>query len=284
MVSAPRTSPSLRQALREGRRLTASFVIIPRVEVVEALAYSGFDAVILDREHGSIGVGDLPALVAAGQSRGLFVMVRVRENTASEIGMVLDAGVDGLLVPHVQTVEDAATVVEASRFPPVGQRSLNPYVRAAHYSADRDYLARAEAAVAVFGMIEGSDGVANCEEILVVPGLDGVFVGPVDLSAALGHPGEPEHPAVVQQVRTVVDRAQSENKATGVFAGSAQAARPWAVIGVQLLVVGVDSGFLLDGARRVRERLEQGDAETSTGEERRPVAAANPDHQPRSER
>jgi 4-hydroxy-2-oxoheptanedioate aldolase len=175
-------------------------VILPRIEVVELAALAGFDAVILDQEHGPIGVEALPELVAAAQGAGLACVVRVPECRAKAIEAALDVGADAVLVPHVASADAARDAVAAARFAPDGRRGANPWVRAARYGALADFASEANDRCACLALVEETDGVAAIEDILAVPGLDAVFVGPVDLSHSLGYAGQPEHPAVVETV------------------------------------------------------------------------------------
>jgi 2-keto-3-deoxy-L-rhamnonate aldolase RhmA len=237
---------SLRDALGTDGGLVATFLLIPRVEVVEMVGRAGFDAVVLDLEHGPLVAGDLPELAAAACAADVYSIARVAERSPSAIAAALDAGVDGVLVPHVTSVEDARAVVAAGRFPPIGERSLNPYVRGLGYGQDLDDgLAAVDDRIAVLVMLEGVDAVEELESICTVPELDGVFVGPVDLSASLGHPGEPEHPAVVDTVREAFRRARAVGAHAGVYAPTAAAAARWLDAGASLVAVSADVAMTL---------------------------------------
>jgi 2-keto-3-deoxy-L-rhamnonate aldolase RhmA len=242
------TSPAtLRDALRADGGLVATFVLIPRVEIIEMAGRAGFEAVVLDLEHGPLAVADLPGVAAAARGAHVYSIARVPERSPSGIAAALDAGVDGVLVPHVASVEDARAVVFAGRFPPRGERSLNPYVRGLGYGQelDRGSLAAADDTIAVLVMLEGADALDELESICAVPGLDGVFVGPVDLSASLGHPGEPEHPAVVDAVREAIRRVRSLGAVAGVYAPTADAAGRWLIAGASLVAVSADTAMTL---------------------------------------
>jgi 2-keto-3-deoxy-L-rhamnonate aldolase RhmA len=246
---------SLRHRLRHGPPLLAVFSIIAASEVVEMIGLAGFDAVILDTEHGPYGVQALGNLILAARARGLFAIVRVRTNEPSLIGAVLDAGAAGVLVPQVSSADAALKVVSAARFAPDGSRGANPWVRAADFTAGPEWFSRANREVAVMVMIEGKEGVAAAPEILNTPSLDAVFLGPVDLSHALGVPGETEHPLVIEQVGRVVAGATQRGMTTAVFAPTPKAARRWLDRGAGLVAVGVDSAHVLAGLRAVVAEL-----------------------------
>lgn len=242
---------SLRQRLTGEDPLVACFSIIPALETVEILGLAGFDAVILDLEHGPWGIGKLGGLIAAAHSRGIYAIVRVLANDPASIGAVLDAGADGVLVPQVATAAEAAAAVRAARFAPDGTRGANSWVRAAGFNGGPDWFARANAEVALIVMIEGREGADNAAEILATPGLDGVFLGPVDLSHALGVPGQTGHPAVLGRMEEVIAAARMQGCAPAVFAPTSAEARRWIGMGARLVACGVDTGHLFQACRDV---------------------------------
>lgn len=250
-------SPSLRVALHGDSPIIATFLMMPSIEVVEMLALAGFDAVIIDLEHGRHTIGDVVSLSVAAQGAGMYSIVRVLEGSEPEIGNVLDAGADGVLVPHVSTVKAAEAVVRAGRFPPVGDRSLNPYTRGNEYGRDiatvRD---DANARIALLVMVEGAEGLENADDISRVSEIDAVFVGPVDLSAALGFPGQPEHPKVVEAVTELFARFAANGVASSVFAPTVEAGKRWLDKGGRLIALSADSAMVLKSFRDTRAALD----------------------------
>jgi 2-keto-3-deoxy-L-rhamnonate aldolase RhmA len=250
---------SVREALAAtGPLLLATFVLVPRVEVVELLAYAGFDAVILDLEHGPYGIESLSPLVAASHAAGTAALVRVADERPQSIGAALDVGADGVIVPHVKSGPAAAAVVRAARFAPEGERGANPYVRAARYSSDTGFIGTANRNAASIAMVEGKEGLQAIDAILDVEGLDAVFLGPVDISMSLGVPGQPEHPRVVDALAAIVERARGRGVATGVFAPTVEAAARWATLGVRLVALGVDTALMLNGFAGAVEAFRSG--------------------------
>jgi 2-keto-3-deoxy-L-rhamnonate aldolase RhmA len=249
---------NLREALRGPDALVFTFMMVPRVEIIEMLANAGFDGVVIDLEHGPMTAAELPALSAAARGAGIFAIARVRgDGGEPEIGNLLDAGVDGVLVPHVASAEQAAAVVSAGRFPPAGERSLNPYVRGTRYGADGDAardLANARAAIIV--MVEGADGLANLEAIAATDDLDGIFIGPVDLSASLGVPGQPEHPKVIETVTSIFERLREGKVAAGIFAPTTEAAKRWLAAGAALVALSADSAMMQRAFSATKAELE----------------------------
>jgi 4-hydroxy-2-oxoheptanedioate aldolase len=236
-----------RSALRRGPSILATFILIPRIEIVELAATAGFDAVIIDLEHGSAGISEIPALVTAAHSSRLFALVRVGENSAVEIGKVLDVGADGILVPHVSTPDDARAVVDAGRYPPVGNRSLNPYTRGNGYGRAAVPYEDANRRIGLIPMLEGVEALESLETIAANDDVDALFVGPMDLSGSLGRPGDTEHPEVVLAVQDVIDRAHAAGRAVGTYAHTPDAAARWLAAGAALVAFSADIAMAASG-------------------------------------
>lgn len=251
-TSSPATAglSGLRGALADpGARLLGTFVSIPRVEVVELVAAAGFDLIVLDAEHGPFGIEAMTSLVAAAQGSGMYAVVRVPEDRPQTIGAVLDIGADGILVPHVVSGEATSRIVAAARFAPEGTRSLHNGVRAARYGADADYFVAANTRTAVLVMCEDAQAVAVIDDLVSVDGVDAVFVGPLDLSASMGHVGRPDHPDVRAAVTSVLARAVRAGKAGSLMAGSPAEARGWLDSGVAMVLCSVDTAMFLRALR-----------------------------------
>ncbi|MEC3980516.1 HpcH/HpaI aldolase family protein [Amycolatopsis sp. H20-H5] len=270
-MSAP---PSLRARLAGGAPLLATFNLLPSPEVVELIALAGFDLVIIDLEHGPHDLADLRRALTAAAGHGLPTLVRVRTAAAAEIGAVLDLGASGVLVPHVESAAAAAAVVRAARFSPEGERGANPWVRAAGYGTREGWFAAANAEVAVLVMVEGPGALAELGEIVALPGLDGIFLGPMDLSHALGVPGRHDHPTVVDALRGALRLAGDSGVAAGLFAPEPGAARAWWQLGARLVAVGVDAGLIRAAltATVTAARAAEGHAVTSPSVPPRPRA------------
>jgi len=251
---------NLRQRLREDAPLIAAFSIIPSREVVELIGLAGFDAVILDMEHGPYSIDTVSPLVLAAEARAIYPIVRVQRNEPSLIGAALDIGAAGVLVPQVASPAEAEAAVSAARFSPDGTRGANPWVRAADFSGRAGWFRDANDEAAVIVMIEGREGAAAADRILETPHLDGVFFGPVDLSHALGVPGQIDHPSVVEKITEIVGKAQKLSLATAIFTPTPEGARKWLRLGVRLVAVGVDAAHVLAGLRSVNLASRETDA------------------------
>jgi 2-keto-3-deoxy-L-rhamnonate aldolase RhmA len=253
------SSDRLAARLRESAtRVLATFVLIPRVEIVETLAHAGFEAIVLDLEHGPFTVAELPPLLAAARSLGMHTLVRVGQAEDAIIGSVLDTGPDGIVVPHVESAEQARRIVRAGRFPPEGERSINPYVRGNGYGAGGGDLLASNAGTALVLMVEGRRGIAELDGICAVRGVDALFVGPVDLSAALGVPNQPEHPTVVAEVRSIFERLRHHDVAGGIYAPTPEAARRWFEAGARLVAVSADVAMIYRSFAAIRAEASLG--------------------------
>jgi 4-hydroxy-2-oxoheptanedioate aldolase len=236
--------PALRERLKSGAPLIATFSIIPAIEVVELIGLAGFDAVILDIEHGAHGSEALGPLILAAAARGIYPLVRVRSSEPTEIAAALDAGAAGVIVPQIGSLAEADRAVKAARFAPEGNRGANPFVRAADYSGRLEWFAEANRDIAILLMIEGQGGVDAMHEIAALPNLDGIFIGPMDLSHALGVPGELAHQKVTDAIRSVVAACKASGVTSGIFAGTPEAAKRWIGEGVTLVGVGADAAII----------------------------------------
>jgi 4-hydroxy-2-oxoheptanedioate aldolase len=241
--------------LRSDTPLVATFSLIASVEIVQLIAQAGFDVVILDMEHGPLDSSTLNTLIPAARAAGIASIVRVRTNESSLIAAALDVGADGVLVPQVASGADAAAAVQAARFAPLGMRGVNPFTRAAGYVGKTDWFTRANDEIAVLVMVEGLAGVAALPEIMATPGIDGIFVGPFDLSQSLGVPGQIEHPEVVARIESIVAQAKARNLATAVFAPRAELANRWLGLGVRLVALGYDTAHVFSGLRAARSGI-----------------------------
>jgi 2-keto-3-deoxy-L-rhamnonate aldolase RhmA len=245
------------ERLRAGPPVVSTFSMIDSPAIVELLASAGFDAVVFDMEHGPLGPESLNGLIPAARAAGITPLVRVRANEASLIGAALDVGAAGVVVPQVESAGEAAAAVAAARFGPAGSRGVNPYVRAAGYHAGAEWFARANAESAVLVMVEGRAGIAALPEILATPGVDGIFIGPFDLSQALGVPGQVEHPDVIARVTAIAAEAAARHVAVAVFAPTPALACRWLALGARMVALGFDTALALDGFRAAREQLQR---------------------------
>ncbi len=244
---------NFRQRLARGDRLLGTIVAIESPEVVETLAAAGFDWLFIDGEHSPLSpLGVQRMVLAAGE---VPCVVRVPANDEAWIKQSLDAGAAGIIVPLVNTPAQAASAVQRAKYPPLGVRGVGPSRALGYGYGIADYVARANAETVVIVQAEHRDAVAAIDDIVAVPGLDAIFVGPFDLSLSLGLPGQLEHPEVVRSIERVCVAAQGAGLPVGFFGVTPAAVQPWINRGATLIACGVDLMMLAAKAREVAAEL-----------------------------
>jgi len=208
---------SFRHRLKEGRPLMGALLQIPLPEVAEIYATAGYDWLFLDLEHSPMNARQALDILVAIDSR-VPCVVRVPWNDEAHIKKALDIGATGIIVPLVNTAEDARLAVGRCKYPPQGVRSVG-ITRAQRFDLDfDDYMRRANDEVAVIVQIEHVEAARNIDAILDVPGIDGVFVGPFDLSGSMDKPGKINDPEVQQAIRDIIRACEKRNIARCIYA------------------------------------------------------------------
>ena len=226
--------------------LLGTLLTLPAPEIAEVVAAAGFDWLFVDMEHGLI---DFAAVQRVVQAVGHLCpcIVRVPNNEPILIAKALDTGAAGMIVPHVSTAEEARAIVRAAQYPPAGARSLG-VARAQGYGGRiADAIARDNDRTVVVAQVEHIDAVAHIDEIVAVPGVSAVFIGPFDLSASLGKPGEIGAPDVQEAIATIAAACAARPIPCGIFVVSGDAARR-AFAGGHSLVCAMTDTLLLAGA------------------------------------
>jgi 4-hydroxy-2-oxoheptanedioate aldolase len=199
----------LRARLHKPGPLFFAQTMFPEPGLSSILGSCRFDYVMVDMEHGPFTLTSLRACVEALNSTRTPVIVRTASQSEVEIKQVLDLGVDGVMIPRIESVEEATAAVRAARYAPEGIRGVSRAVRAARFGLDETYVANANSRVAVMVIIESGRGVENVEKIVAVPGLDGIMIGADDLSADLGLFGQYDHPRLRHAIKKITDCAIS---------------------------------------------------------------------------
>jgi 4-hydroxy-2-oxoheptanedioate aldolase len=243
----------VKRRLQAGESLIGMLLGFNSPAFVELVALAGFDFVLIDCEHGPMDLESVEAMVRAAEAAGLTPLARVPHNEASVILRFLDVGVMGVLVPHVETAEDARRAVAAIKYPPEGERGLAG-VRANEYGAREpmaEYVRRANEETLFMALIESRKGVENAAAIAAVPGVDVVQIGPNDLSMSMGHYGRMDHPEVQAAIDQVIAAAQAAGKVPGSGAIRGPAAVRRALDrGIRFITYGARD-VVLDGGREV---------------------------------
>ncbi|MGE1061864.1 aldolase/citrate lyase family protein [Megasphaera paucivorans] len=243
---------NFKERLKNGDQLLGPFLNLNYPAIIEMAGLAGFDFAIIDNEHGEIPIESAINLVRAAKAAGITSIVRVYENNPELIGKALDMGADGVQIPNVGSKEAAEKAVKAAKFAPFGERGCNRYVRGGKYSAmDRtEFFGKSNERTSVILQVEGQDGVASLPEILKVKGIDVLFVGPYDLSASLGIPGQVEHPKVIAQMEEIMEQAKQVGVAIGYFVDDIETAIKWKKRGVQYISFACDANLLYDAFKK----------------------------------
>ena len=247
------------EKFRAGEKSLGTFTHLLSAPAIEAMAYTGLDYVIIDMEHSPIGAEHAAELVGVASGAGLAPFVRVDELSRSPILKMLDVGAAGLIVPQLETVEQARQLVGWAKFAPVGNRGYCPS-RDGGWGLDENYAGGmsgymdwANRNTLLIPQCETAGCLEHIEEIVAIEGVDGIFIGPFDLSIALGIPGrfdDPRHIAAVERVRLACERA---NKPCIMFCGSAEAAAGYFAQGFTSVTVSLDISILIDAAKAVSD-------------------------------
>lgn len=245
----------IKQMWRDGQFVTLGWLSVSHGFTAEVMARQGFDALCVDMQHGTNDMNDVWPMLQAISQTDTVPVVRVPWNDPSTIMKALDLGAYAIIVPLINTPDDAAKAVAACRYPPIGMRSAGP-VRAMHYGG-ADYLAKANDEIVVMAMIETKEGLANLDEICATPGLDAVYIGPSDLSFALGlaprgdNP-EPVHLATCDKIR---DAAHKHGIKAVMHCASAEFAAGAVKRGFDMVMLTSDLASMIAGARRQLDQL-----------------------------
>lgn len=239
--------PSLKDRWAD-RPALGAWLFLRESLTAESAARMGYDYVCIDLQHGHASQVDAMSMIAATASAGAIPAVRVAWNDPTSIGHSLDAGALAVIVPMVNNADQAAKAVAACRYAPEGIRSFGALAALDRYSGD--YVRQANAAVACIPMIETAEAVENLDEILSVPGVDAIYVGPVDLSLTLGLPPLTDHDD--ERFRSAIDRILDACSRHGVVAGihaDAGLAEKWSAKGFRMITVGYDRTTMLAGMK-----------------------------------
>ncbi len=255
------TRNPFKRALQDGQRLVGLWHSIAHATVTEILADSALDWVLIDTEHAPNEDAHVAATLRALAGSRVAPVVRPAWNDAVLFKRLLDVGAQTLLVPYVQSAEEAARAVAAVRYPPRGVRGVASTHRSNRYGRVQDYFGQADAEMCVLVQLETRASVDALEQIAAVDGVDGVFIGPSDLSASLGFLGEPRHPEVRGVIEDACRRAAAIGKPIGILAPVEEDAAAWFAMGFAFVAVGGDILCLRNAvdalAARFRERRPQ---------------------------
>jgi 4-hydroxy-2-oxoheptanedioate aldolase len=255
-----------KQALASGMQQIGLWQALANPYTAEICAGAGFDWLLLDCEHAP---NDLPLVLAQLQAIAAYPVepvVRLPVGDTVLIKQVLDVGARSLLIPMVETVEQAEVLVRATRYPPLGVRGVGSAIgRASRWSRGANYLHEAHYDICMLLQVENLAGLGELEAIAAVAGVDGVFIGPSDLAAALGHLGDPTHAEVQAAIEHAIHTIVNAGKAAGILMADAQLARRYLALGATFVAVGTDVTILARGAEQLARTFTNAEGAVSSG-------------------
>lgn len=254
---------SLKEKLKNNELTIGSWIMIGHPISIEVMSLAGFEWLVIDMEHTAIDINTAQNLITTIQANGIKALVRVSKNEEVIIKQVLDMGADGIIVPMVNSKEDAIKAVEFAKYPPIGKRGVGLY-RASKYGVKfEEYKKWVEEELVIIAQIEHIDGVNNIDEILQVEGIDGTIIGPYDLSGSMGYPGEFERNDVKEAVQKVLDKCKEYNVPSGfhVVDTNPEKLKQKIKEGCTFLAYGIDYFFMRDlainGMKEIKEKIDK---------------------------
>ena len=254
------TNP-FKAALKAGQVQIGLWLGLADAYSAELLAGAGFDWLLIDGEHAPNELQSMLGQLQAIAPYPSHPIVRPVWNDPVRIKQILDIGAQTLLLPMVQTAEEAALAVAATCYPPAGIRGVgSALARASRWNRIPGYLKEAEQEICVLVQIETRQGLANLDAIAATEGVDGVFIGPADLSADLGYIGQPTHPEVQAAIEDAIRRIRAHGKAPGILMADEKLAKHYIELGAQFVAVGVDTTLLARSAETLAARFKSAPA------------------------
>ena len=246
---------AFKRRLAAGEQQIGLWVSLASAYSSELVAGSGFDWLLIDTEHSPNEVDNTLLQLQAVAASPSSAIVRPAWNDKVLIKRHLDIGAQSLLVPYVEDAAEAATAVAATRFPPAGVRGVAGMTRATRFGRVQDYVKRASEEICLLVQVESRKGIDNLEAIARTDGVDGVFIGPADLAAGLGHPGEIQETRVQQTIREAIARIRACGKGAGILATDEASALRYIEWGTTFTAVGLDAMILARETEKLREKF-----------------------------
>jgi len=238
----------LKNKMRSKQPCLGAWVTLTDLVVSELMSHAGFDFLFVDAEHSVIPLEKLAVMLLMMQRGQTPAIVRVSANDPDLIKQTLDVGAEGIMVPMVQTPDDASRAVRAAKYPPLGIRGYGPMIPTDFYRDENGYVSHANERTTVIIQVEDIATVESLERVLEVPGIDGVFVGPADLSFSMGIPLEMDHPDLLKAIGTIAAKSRKAGIPFGASAGIAKKL-DWQV---EYVTLGSDYSLMQSAAKDIR--------------------------------
>lgn len=251
-----KTNP-FKKALKSGTKQIGVWSMLSSPVAVEIMSESDFDWICIDAEHSPVDVSNLLSLLQAGAAGKSHMVVRPAWNDPVLLKRVLDVGAQTVLVPFIQNAEEARQAVSACRYPPEGIRGVSGSSRASAYGRMNGYLKKANDEICVLVQLETGAALEKIEEIAAVEGVDGVFIGPSDLAASLGHLGNPAHPDVQAAIQSAIEKLRGLGIPGGILTPNITEARRYLEWGFTFVAAALDMNLLIKGLNSALEEVQK---------------------------
>ena len=247
---------NLKQRIKNGEVVTGCWLNLGSALTADIVGAAGFDWVLVDLEHGAGNEQILLSQLQALESSNSAVLVRVESEAKQRIHRVLDFGAEGIMCPHIDTVEQAKAVVYALRYPPLGGRGVAKVVRASGFGKNfAEYSKNANENIVGIVQIETPEAIEQANQIAAIDGIDVLFIGPGDLTMSLGIFGQFDHPLFLDGVKATVAAAQKAGKASGILLSNPDDYDRFYNMGMRVIACGADATFVAEGSRAMAAKL-----------------------------
>lgn len=234
----------LKIALKNGSVVAGPWCVIPSPSLINVIAASGMDFVIIDMEHGPHSFENAENMIRAAEVENCTPIIRVSKNDESLILNALDIGAHGVIIPHIESKEDAEKAISYAKYHPMGQRGFSPFTRAGKYSLlnVKDHSNLQNANTMIILLLEGKEGLSNLDDILSIEDIknkvDLIYIGAYDLSQAVGYPGQVDHPLVREEMEKCIKKIKAKNIAVGGYVAKDKDDMKWMCeLGMQFITL-----------------------------------------------
>lgn len=248
---------TLRDKLYKKELCLGTWVFIPSPDIIEIIGLAGFDFVVIDMEHSAITLQDAVSMMRAAESRGVSPLIRVPCMDETFIKRALDSGAHGIQLPHVETDKELAEAIHYTKYYPHGNRGMATTTRGGGYTLKniKEHTVRDNQSIMVIASVESKEGLDNLEEIIKVPGVDVIYIGPYDLSQSLGIPGQVDDPEVLSTMEWAISKIRNGGKFAGSFAENTSRARQLKGMGVTYLSCEADGSLIHTAYENIRREI-----------------------------
>ena len=247
----------IKEKMYSGNVCLGTWLFLPSPDIVEIIGLAGLDFVVIDMEHSPITYENASSMIVAAESKGIAPYVRISELSASHILRTLDTGAHGIQIPHVETAEDAREIIQYSKYHPLGERGMAPSTRAGQYTlkTDKQLLKKTNDETLIVLTLESESSLENVEKMTEIEGVDVIYIGPYDLSQAMGLPGQVDHADVINNMERIFSLINKSGKISGSFANTPQRAKRLKDIGVNYLTCETDGTLLRSAFSELKNQI-----------------------------